>query len=502
MNLTSSILYNYMQCPHRVWRDLHGPLEERSVEENPFVELLWQKGVLHEERVVASLGEYADLRPGGMDERLNRTTEHMRAGTPLIYQGVLQHGELLGIPDLLRLSGGGCYTPMDIKSGLGLEGIDEDIGGGRLKSHYAVQLCLYLEILEKSGFSAGNSGIILDIRGNEVVYDLDRPRGPRTPAPWTALYEQIKEEVKLLINDSARNTPALSGVCKLCRWYRSCRDWCEAADDLSMIFCLGRGKRDALNHDLGVKKVGNFQGVDFESVMDRKKTDRGFLRGMGEKTLRRIAARAEILSKNKPPLVYEKIEFPNVETELFFDIEDDPTQDFIYLHGLYRREASRENFVYFFAVECSPEQERNAWAEFWDFMDKYDLSRTAVYFYSAHEKTVYRKLREKYPDVISEDKLESFFEHENVIDLYGIVYKNTDWPLSSYSVKDIANYLGFNWRDKSPSGVLSIQWFNEYLKTQDPGIFQRIIEYNEDDCRATMVLKDGLKKLSDAGFGA
>ncbi len=501
MYLTSSILYNYIQCPHRVWRDLHGPLEERSSEENPFVELLWQKGVLHEGRVAESLGEYADLSPGGMDERAERTLEHMKNKTPLIYQGVLKHGELQGIPDLLRLDEDGYYTPIDIKSGLGLEGIDEDIGAGRLKKHYAVQLCLYLEILRESGFAVKNTGIILDINNNEVVYDLDLPQGPRTPAPWTALYEKIKKEATALLEDSSRNTPALSGVCKLCRWYRSCMNWCEASGDLSMIFCLGRSKRDALSRDLGLKKIWNFSGLDRESIMERKKKDKGFLRGMGEKTLKRIAARAEILSENRPPEVYEKLELPEVDTEFFFDIEDDPTQDFIYLHGLYRREASGENFVYFFAVECAPEAEKNAWAEFWDFMDKYDLSKTAVYFYSAHEKTVYRNLREKYPDVISEDKLENFFEHENVIDLYGIVYKNTDWPLSSYSVKDIARYLGFNWRDKTPSGVLSIQWFNEYLKTQDPGIFQRIIEYNEDDCRATMVLKDGLKKLSDAKFG-
>ena len=186
--------------------------------------------------------------------------------------------------------------------------------------------------------------------------------------------------------------------------------------------------------------------------------------------------------------------------EFFFDIEDDPTQNFIYLHGLYRRGAGDENFVYFFAVENTRAGEEQAWAEFWEYMDKFDLSRTAVYYYSAHEKSVYRKMRLKYPDVVAEEKLEGFFSHPNVIDLYSIVCKSTDWPLSSYSVKDLAVYLGFSWRDKSPPGVLSIQWFNEYLEGEDPAVFQRIIEYNEDDCRATMVLKDALKKLSDEKF--
>ena len=61
-----------------------------------------------------------------------------------------------------------------------------------------------------------------------------------------------------------------------------------------------------------------------------------------------------------------------------------------------------------------------------------------------------------------------------------------------YDGNDIAKFLKFDWRDKTPSGALSIQWFNEYLEDKDPKKLQRIIEYNEDDCKATMVIKDYL----------
>ena len=97
-----------------------------------------------------------------------------------------------------------------------------------------------------------------------------------------------------------------------------------------------------------------------------------------------------------------------------------------------------------------------------------------------------------YPEVISEAELDSFFAHPHVIDLYDIVKKYTDWPLSSYSLKDLAQYLGFNWQDETPSGALSIQWFNEFIETGDPKILNRLITYNEDDCKATMVLKEAL----------
>ncbi|MBU4347047.1 TM0106 family RecB-like putative nuclease [Patescibacteria group bacterium] len=96
--------------------------------------------------------------------------------------------------------------------------------------------------------------------------------------------------------------------------------------------------------------------------------------------------------------------------------------------------------------------------------------------------------------MVSEDDLESFFDNSKMIDLYNVVFKNTDWPLASYSIKDIAAYLGFKWRDETPSGALSIQWYNEYLKTNDEKIKKRILDYNENDCKATMILKDFLVK--------
>jgi predicted RecB family nuclease len=107
-------------------------------------------------------------------------------------------------------------------------------------------------------------------------------------------------------------------------------------------------------------------------------------------------------------------------------------------------------------------------------------------------------MQKLYPEVISETELEAFFDHPNTIDLFGIVNKHTDWPVSSYSLKDLAQYLGYKWRDETPSGALSIEWFNKFIDTQDTEILNRLLAYNEDDCKATMVLKRGIEKLVNA----
>jgi len=57
LQITTSKLYDLTQYPHRVWRDEYGPQAEKIEETNPFVQLLWERGVAHEERVVSRLCE-------------------------------------------------------------------------------------------------------------------------------------------------------------------------------------------------------------------------------------------------------------------------------------------------------------------------------------------------------------------------------------------------------------------------------------------------------------
>jgi len=126
--ITASKLYDYLECHHRIWRDVYGPEEEKIKEANPFVEMLWQKGIQHEDKIVSSLGNFLDLSDGSLEERFQKTIEAMKNKTPLIYQGVLIYENLRGAPDLLRLIPSGEYLPIDIKSGMGTEGIIDDEG--------------------------------------------------------------------------------------------------------------------------------------------------------------------------------------------------------------------------------------------------------------------------------------------------------------------------------------------------------------------------------------
>ncbi|MFA6077457.1 MAG: TM0106 family RecB-like putative nuclease [Candidatus Paceibacterota bacterium] len=496
MYITASKLYDYIQCPHRIWRDEYGPQDEKIKETNPFVELLWSKGIAYEKKRVSLLEEYLDLTEGSLDERFQKTIKALSDKIPLIYQGVLCYDNLLGIPDLLRLEPDGSYVPIDIKSGLAFEGANSDEDEeGKPKKHYAVQLALYVDVLKKNGFKNNDCAVVLDIEGKEVTYNLNDAMGQRDKRTWWEFYESIKNNVGILMENKATNKPAMSGICKLCPWYLSCSKWAKDNDDPTNIFYVGRSVRDVLAEDAGVNTIDSLLKIDTDGLLEQKEKDKTFLKGVGKSTLEKAVRRAQILKVSKKPLIYGELDFPEVSHELFFDIEDDPTQEFVYMHGVYERTKERERYLHFTAHEITADAEKKAWGDFWTYVKSLPKGDFSVYYYSHHEKTTYSKMQKKYPEVISAKEVEEFFDNPNVIDLYQVVLKMTDWPVGSYSLKALATYLGFHWRDETPSGALSIQWFNDYINTKDEKVINRILEYNEDDCKATMVLKDGLVAL-------
>jgi predicted RecB family nuclease len=62
-------------------------------------------------------------------------------------------------------------------------------------------------------------------------------------------------------------------------------------------------------------------------------------------------------------------------------------------------------------------------------------------------------------------------------------------------LKQLAASAGFEWRDENPSGEASMLWYEVATRGDDIEALvsrQRILDYNEDDCRATKSLRDWL----------
>jgi uncharacterized protein len=492
-SITASMLYNLTSCEHRLYLDNFGDLSQRG-EPNVFIQLLWEKGTLFEKEVMTALDlPFLDLSSYRGEDKESRTREAMEQGVALIYCGRLSVDDLLGEPDLLRKEGTG-YVAGDIKSGSGEEGNEEQ---GKLKKSYAVQLGLYTDILERMKCSPGRWGFIWDIHGKEVRYDFSQPQSSRKPQTWWDLYQSFRQRAQDILEKHHSTQAAYnSGTCKLCEWYQPCLLDLQRKHDLTLLPELGRSKREALRHYFST--IQDFASADLSTLTHGKKTD---IPGMGSGTLQKLHARAQLIAAGEQarPYLRKVMDLPKHDSEIFFDIEVDPLRDHTYLHGFIERqhqENATEQFVAFFADQPTAEAEQEAFAKAIGYLHQHAHSQ--VYYYSKYERTLYRKLQAKYPDVCTLDEIEALFDPERAIaiDLYfDVVLKATEWPTRDYSIKSLAKYLGFIWRDTHPSGAASIEWFHRWVESGDLDIKQRILDYNEDDCRATRILLDGIRQL-------
>ena len=486
MKITPSLLYDHFQCPHRPWRDAHGPREEMGDAGDEFMRMLWERGLRHEESVLEGL-EFLDLSRGSEEDRLAATAAATARREPVIYQGVISAGEYLGIPDLLVLDAAEGYVPHDIKSGSATSP-----GRERVKKEWAVQLALYAEVIRQLSIGSGRRGVLIDTTGERVPVELDAEYDSAGRTIREIFYAAA-ESVRRLIEGTDRNDPAISPACRNCPWQRSCRSWCERTEDLTLVFSVGRRDRDTLRDELGIASIPDLLERGADDLIAYKREDKTRLPGIGTSGIVKLFRRAELLRTGGEPVMHERFEFPVVETELFFDIESDPTRDLVYLHGFWVREGGEGRFVHFLAAGTEPADEEGAFAAAFEFIRSFDPERMTLYFYSPYEKTAYRRLQAKHPAVASAAEVEAVFAHPNAIDLYtDVVAKKTDWPLGSYGIKSIAGHIGFRWRDDSPSGALSIKWYNEFVEGGDAALLERILIYNEDDCRATAAVKDYL----------
>lgn len=475
MTISAQDLYNYTKCHHRVYLDSNGDPAERG-EVSSFVEMLWEMG-LQTERDYLADGEatnVADLSDLNMERALVKTRELMHQGQAAIYQGAIEAGDWRGRPDLLfrhdeasSTLGPFYYEAVDIKGGRGWE--ERHGKKTRFKSHYAFQILFYREILYRlQGYRPGIGRIV------NVDHELEE----FDPADFDDAFAAALADVTRLVNGSKTSEPVLGSACHQCHWYQRCRRWVEGTHDPSGLFFVGKVKFD-------LKRVG-LQSIDDIARMNVK----DYLEGASkiprasEKTLLRLKERARVRLANQPHL-RSGYSFPVVTKEIYFDIEDDPTQDFTYLYGLVERHATgASDFRYFLARH--PNDEEQAVREFWQYLA--DNDDVVYYVYSAKERSSLRKLMQRY------DLETQIFEHycEQEYDLYtDLVVKYSDWPTYSYGIKQIAQIIGFRWRDADPSGANSIVWLNDYLA--DPtrtDVLQRILDYNEDDCYAMVAVKD------------
>jgi uncharacterized protein len=177
---------------------------------------------------------------------------------------------------------------------------------------------------------------------------------------------------------------------------------------------------------------------------------------------------------------------PTASVELYFDIEAEPELQLDYLLGVLviDKLAGTETFHPFLAEH--PSDEALIWQQFLELVSLYPDA--PIFHFSDYEVETIKRLARVYntPREFIRPLLSRF------VDVHQRVTHAAILPVESYSLKHLARWLGFEWRDVGVTGSQCVCLYDQWLKSGDRSLLDVILRYNEDDCRATQKLKDWL----------
>jgi predicted RecB family nuclease len=489
MLLTAELLLNYQRCSRRAFLDVYGDASLRD-ERNDYVVKLLQDSAENQRSVVASL-DSVSVKPKypsrDWQAGFEATVALMAEGVDCIYQGVLLTTEqgitLMSRPDLLIKQPGASkfgdwlYAPAEIKL------------SKRSKSEYQVVTAYHVKVLAA-----------VQEAWCESAQMYLREKGAAEIDLWEVLprMEEILQDcIGILKRDVEPEVFISRNRCSLCHWYGHCYEIAKTTDHLSLMPGITQSRYAELvtMNVTDLKMLSKIDPMLLENAP-----------GFGLENARKLIRQAQATLHNQalPTLAYPtspaglqhllSVEIPTADIELYFDIESEPSIELIYLHGVLVVDRIQGTEVFHSLLAESVEEEQRVWQEFLDLVWAYPDA--PIFHFCPYEVQTVKKLARQYETDRSliEPLLPRF------VDLHERVTRLVTLPVEGYALKSIARWMGFDWRDQSANGAQSIYWYAQWLSSGDRAFLDSIAVYNEDDCRATHLMKDWLVDFVRSGL--
>ena len=472
-SLTASMVARCLRSPFTTHCLKFAPEEEKD-EISEYDKLLSKRGTDHEIQTVrANYPEISRILYDTQEEGFKLAIESMISGTDTLHGIPIYYlpGGLYGEADIMEKStdykslfGDYHYTIKEIKL------------AKNIKDHHLIQGAFYNYVLGQIQEFTPKTFFIINGEGKETVYTYSDYE--------PLLFKTIETARKILCGDNVSPTYGNG----LPPWTSYCDKKAIETNDISLITGIS-AKTKSKFVDSGYKTVQDL----VESNID----DLTGIKGVGVKTARKYITTAKALHTNELIIINENaIEFPEKKIEIFLDLEGiDPTsadennQQIDYLIGILVREDSAEEYIPFTAKDTDHEKEMLL--EFLEFIKK--QNNYVIYHYHHYEKTHLSKMMENYEIDMRTQNL--VLDH--MIDIYKVVTNSVVFPTYGNGLKQVAAYLGFKWRHDNITATESISIYLDFIANpqENNDRFQKVIDYNEDDCIATKIIKDWLVSI-------
>jgi predicted RecB family nuclease len=280
---------------------------------------------------------------------------------------------------------------------------------------------------------------------------------------WTSSNSQPTEP-GVLLNDH----------CPYCLFRAECEESARQADDLTLLDRI-TPKLLRRYHQKGIFTINQLSYL-FRPRRSRKRP-RGKLAPFSVE-LQALAIRTGKIYLHQVP----KIVRANVE--LFLDIEGVPDRGFYYLFGVLVGRDQTRRYHAFWADDL--EEERTAFDALISRLNEHPDA--PIYHYARYEKQAVAVLERRHG--INCDSIRKRLVNINT-SIHGSVY----FPVRSSGLKDIGRYLGATWSSPEASGLQSLAWRYRWEESGENSYKDLLIAYNEEDCRALLLLTDELTKI-------
>jgi hypothetical protein len=81
------------------------------------------------------------------------------------------------------------------------------------------------------------------------------------------------------------------------------------------------------------------------------------------------------------------------------------------------------------------------------------------------------------------------------VNVLSVIYAQIYFPTYSNSLKEIAQYLGFQWSESDASGLHTLMWRSQWECSQDAGLKRKLVTYNAEDCEALERVTSAIAQL-------
>lgn len=234
------------------------------------------------------------------------------------------------------------------------------------------------------------------------------------------------------------------------------------------------------------------EGIASLSILaDKEPNDLLHIKGIGPKTAVLAVNRAKSFVSNEA-IPISKPNVPTAHTEIYLDLESvqvgsprlEDTRYYLFGWCIHIKDGETK---YHYELAEGVEQEYEIWQK---FLTQISDTSGPIFHYSNYEKTAMTNLIRRYGN---DDRASVLFPR--FVDLYQEVKNNVALPLSSYSIKMVAPWLGYKWIGEVQNAADTMIEYSRWQRTRNRKHLENILVYNEHDCRAMIVIKDWLLEI-------